>query len=318
MTRTIVVPLDRSPVAESALPMAIALAKQTGARLTLLSVIDLPFEFAAWLDATTIIDEKINVEDAYADYLEGLASEIDDVQVETIVRIGGAASEIERYVETLEDPVVVMASHGRTGISRLLIGSVTQQVVHRIHTPVIIVPARVPEDMEHVQAVSGSVLIPLDGSPFAEYALDVGLRLVGTVKPQIHLLRVIEMASWYGDPYAGINMAALDDYIDSSREDAAAYLDTVAERLRADGYTVRTEIRVGLAADQIEAVAESQESDMIIMATHGRSGVGRLLFGSVAERVLRQITTPLLLIRPDAEALENPETLADSMVAVRV
>lgn len=317
MTRTIVVPLDRSVVAESALPFALSLARETGARLTLLAVIDLPFEFAAWLDATTIVDAKIDVEDAYEDYLDALALEIDDIPVETLVRIGGAPAEIQRYVESLEDPVIVMASHGRSGVRRMLIGSVTQQVVHQVMTPVIVVPACLAEDQIRPALRIESVLFPLDGSPFAEYALEEGLKLFSDHKPAVHLVRVVEVVSWYGGPYSGMDYYGLDPYIDVSRDAAHAYLDAVAARLKERGYEVTTEVRVGLVADQIEAVADAREVDLVVMATHGRSGVGRLIFGSVAERALRQSPAPLMLVHPGPGVDDNPRDLADAILTLQ-
>jgi nucleotide-binding universal stress UspA family protein len=316
MTRTIVVPLDRSTVAESALPFAISLANQTGGRLALLAVIDLPFEFAAWLDASTVIDARIDVEDAYGDYLEALALEIEDVPVEAVVRSGNAAAEIQHFVEALEDPVVVMASHGRSGVRRMLIGSVTQQVVHRVKTPVIVVPARVPEDRT-AEPKLDKLLFPLDGSEFAEYALEAGLALMDDYKPEIHLLRVVEVVSWYGGPYSGMDYYGLDPYIDVSRDAADAYLTRIATDLHDRGYTVTTEVRVGLVADQIEAVAEGGGVDMVVMATHGRAGVGRLIFGSVAERALRQSPTPLMLVHPGPDVPDYPADLAESLVTVQ-
>jgi nucleotide-binding universal stress UspA family protein len=317
MASTIVVPLDRSPVAESALPFAVALARSLGARMTLLAVIDLPFEFAAWLDATTVIDARIDVEDAYEDYLEVTASEIDDVPVETVVRVGGATSEIQQYVESVDEPIIVMASHGRSGVRRMLVGSVTQQVVHRIQTPVIVVPARIADDqVEHVGEIE-SVLVPLDGSEFAEYALEAGLEVLGDRKPHIHLLRVVEVVSWYGGPYSGMDYYGLDPYIDVSRDAATKYLNTVSERLEDRGYRVSSEVRVGLVADQVEAVAESREVDLMIMATHGRTGVGRLIFGSVAERTLRQSPVPLMLVHPGPGVSDVPVDLSDSMLTIQ-
>ena len=317
MTRTIVVPLDRSVVAESALPFALSLARETGARLTLMAVIDLPFEFAAWLDATTVIDARIDVEDAYEDYLDALAAEIDNIPVETLVRVGGAATEIQRYVESLDDPVVVMASHGRSGVRRLLIGSVTQQVVHRLSTPVIVVPARVAEDQVNQKLRIESVLFPLDGSEFSEFALEAGLGLLEEHKPDVHLVRIVEVVSWYGGPYSGMDYYGLDPYIDVSRDTAHDYLNAVAEKLKGRGYKVSTEVRVGLVADQIEAVAESLEVDLVVMATHGRSGVGRLIFGSVAERALRQTPAPLMLVHPGEDLSDTPRDLENIILAVQ-
>ena len=199
----------------------------------------------------------------------------------------------------------------------MLIGSVTQQVVHRVRAPVIVVPARVGEDQVKIPASIDSVLVPLDGSEFARFALDAGLEQLIDHKPAIHLLRVVEVVSWYGGPYSGMDYYGLDPYIDVSRDAADTYLTSIAAELKERGYEVTTEVRVGLVADQIEAVAESRGVDLIIMATHGRSGVGRLIFGSVAERALRQSPAPLMLVHPGPDVPDYPADLTESMLTVR-
>jgi nucleotide-binding universal stress UspA family protein len=304
-------------VAESALPFAVSLAKKIDADITLLAVIDVPYEFAAWLEASTIIDAKIDVEDAYADYLEVMAESIDGVDVETVVRSGNAAAEIQKFVEGLGDPIVVMASHGRSGISRMLIGSVTQQVVHRVETPVIVVPARVKEDQPTEALELNTILFPLDGSQFAEFALESALILLGDDRPRLHLLRVVEVVSWYGAAYTNKDYEGLNPYIDASRELAENYLGMMAKSLQERGYEVTTEVAVGMVSDQIEIAANNQAADMVVMATHGRSGVGRLIFGSVAERTLRQTPAPLMLVRPDPDISDIPDDLTDTLVAIR-
>lgn len=317
MTRTVVVPLDRSEVAESALPFAVSLAQKVDASIILLAVIDVPYEFAAWLEASTVIDARIDVEDAYADYLEALALKLDGVQVETVIRSGNAPAEIEKFVDGLDDPIVVMTSHGRSGISRMLIGSVTQQVVHRLETPVIVVPARAPEDQTSDPAALDALLFPLDGSQFAEFALETALILLGDARPKLHLLRVVEVVSWYGAAYSNKDYHGLDPYIDASRDGAESYLHMVATNLRDRGYEVTTEVAVGMVADQIEIAANNQGADLVVMSTHGRAGVGRLIFGSVAERTLRQTPAPLMLIRPDPDISDIPDDLAESLVTIR-
>lgn len=317
MTRTVVVPLDRSEVAEGAIAFATTLAGQLDAGITLLAVIDMPYEFAAWLDASTVIDARIDVEDAYADYLEALALDIEGVPVETVVRSGKAATEIEAFLETLEDPIVVMTSHGRSGVRRMLIGSVTQQIVHRVKTPVVVVPSTTSEERDLVPDAIDSLLFPLDGSNFAEFALETALGMLGDARPTLHLLRVVEVVSWYGGPYTDKDFYGLDPYIDASKDLADSYLRMVAAGLRERGYEVTIEVRVGLVADQIEALASSRGADLVVMATHGRSGVGRLIFGSVAERTLRQSPAPLMLVHPDPDVSDIPDDMIDSRLTIQ-
>lgn len=304
MIGTIVVPLDRSPVAERALPFAESVAKQIGARIVLLSVVDLPLEFQAWLESASVVDVQINAEKEFKDYLESVAPRSDGVQVDTTVRVGTAASEIQRFVESLQDVAVIMASHGRTGFRHVITGSVTQQVVHRLKTPMIIVPSSTPDPPSDTQSgILRRILVPLDGSPFAEHALRTGLEVFGATRPELLLVRVVEVVNWYGGVYSPADFHGLDPYIETTRDSAEAYLLDISAQLADDGFTVFSEVRVGRVEDEINSVARENDVDLILMATHGRSGAGRLIFGSVAERALRESPVPLMLVRPDESAI---------------
>lgn len=293
MVSTIVVPLDRSESAESALPFAEMLARQSGASLDLICVIDLPYEFEAWLNADEIIDQRLDVEDAYEDYLTSVAESIDGIPVNCVLRAGSAANEIQKYVEMLDDPLVVMSRHGRSGFRRAVTGSVTQQVVHRLLTPVIVVPTTGPAERLAVPEQIARVLVPLDGSPFAESALDQGLRVLGDIRPLVHLLQVVPYLNGYERGYS--QFAGYEDTMTGAAQD---YLLRIRLRLEDEGYRVFHEVRVGDVAEQIDYAAQVGNADLVVMATHGRSRVQRLIFGSIAERALRETTIPLMLVRP--------------------
>jgi nucleotide-binding universal stress UspA family protein len=289
VVETIIVPLDRSETAERVLPFAVMLAKQAGARLDLLCVIDLPYELEAWLHAQDIIDQRLDVEDEYEQYLEAVARSIEGVPVSQVVRAGSAPNEIQRHAERCEYPLVVMSKHGGSGIRRAVVGSVTMQVVHRLSTPVIVIPSTLPVPAAKLT----NVLVPLDGSPFAEYALEQGLRSLSHGDITVNLLRVVETGEVYSRRYY-----QFDGYADSLAAIARDYLEKMQLRVEDSGYRVRFEIRTGNVADQIAAAAQVCEAQMIIMSTHGRGRARRLIFGSVAERVLQAATVPLMLVRP--------------------
>jgi nucleotide-binding universal stress UspA family protein len=144
------------------------------------------------------------------------------------------------------------------------------------------------------------LLIPLDGSRFAEAALPKAVELVrNNPGATLILLRAAEATTFPGvDP--------IDAQVSVVHE-AEDYLETVAARLRADGVSgVRTSVWYGAAAPAIIEAAERANADLIVMSTHGRSGVGRLIVGSVAESVLRGTRTPIFLIRVEDTPVETP------------
>jgi nucleotide-binding universal stress UspA family protein len=149
------------------------------------------------------------------------------------------------------------------------------------------------------------VLVALDGSPTAEAVLRFLLEIAGPLDMTVVLIRVLEPIP----PMVieGVRHLVLED-VGSRRRDAEEYLAPIAAALRAQGVDVSWQVRRGRAAEEILAAAAESNVDLIAMATHGRTGLGRLLFGSVAEAVLRQAPVPVFMIRqPDgiAEAISG-------------
>jgi nucleotide-binding universal stress UspA family protein len=136
------------------------------------------------------------------------------------------------------------------------------------------------------------VLVPLDGSPFAEHALDRGLPVLGHGGVTVNLLRVIETGDINAQRYQ-----RFIGYEDTLATIARDYLTKMQLRVEDGGYQVRFDIRTGDVADQIAAAAQQCEAQMIIMSTQGRGRIGRLIFGSVAEQVLKDTVVPLMLVR---------------------
>lgn len=155
------------------------------------------------------------------------------------------------------------------------------------------------------------ILVPLDGSALAEAALPTALALLceqpGTT---VMLLRAAEATTVLGDP--------VNAQVEVVRE-ADTYLATVAARLRDwKNVTVETAVWYGAPAPAIVEAARVAKADMIVMSTHGRSGIGRLIVGSVAESVLRGTHTPILLVRPGSAPLQLPAGAASPKEATHV
>jgi nucleotide-binding universal stress UspA family protein len=322
MARRIVVPLDRSELCESALPLARELAAQLNLPVTLVTAIDVPSQFARhaygsggqaqypaadpvapqtaygrWHGFTTPAPTERQLErlakqtgDA-EQYLRDIATRFENTPVEVSVQLGRPAERILAVAAQRDNSYIVMASHGRSGFGRTLLGSVASRIVQGANAPVFVVncaqggPTTGPIER---------VLVPLDGSIFAEQALEAVDQLLGPLDVQLHLLYVIEGGE-SPDSYA---QEVLEDYRDVSEQEAKDYLKWVAERLVTEGQRVSHEIAYGSAGDAIHWAANDRNADLIAMATHGRSGLARFVLGSVAERVLYHTSRPLMLVRP--------------------
>ena len=144
------------------------------------------------------------------------------------------------------------------------------------------------------------ILVPLDGSTFAEAALRKALDLAGDEGATISLLRAAEA-------YTRLGADPVDAQVRAVRE-AEEYLAAVVRRLKRRGRRARIETHVwyGPAAAAIVEAAATQKADLIVMSTHGRSGLGRLILGSVTESVLRGTTVPILIVRPESAPVNVP------------
>ena len=298
MTKTIVVPLDTSNESEVSLPVATELAQRTGAKILLVSIIEAPSEFGVWLRANETIESWVDHHVDADEYLTGVADGIAGVQVDTLVSTGNPAVEINLIAQDQPERVIVMASHARTGVSRYAIGSVTASVLHDAICPVIVARATEQAPKAVTDGRLDRLLVALDGSDFAENALSGVQPVLGTSRLNLHLLQVVETTKWYGSTYADIDYAAFAIYIDAARDTAREYLTGRAKELERAGHNVTWEVRDGLVSEHIIDAAREFDAGLIVMATHGRTGLGRVFIGSVAERVIHDTDRPVLLVNP--------------------
>jgi nucleotide-binding universal stress UspA family protein len=301
MLHTILVPLDGSLLAEAALPSAEALARLTGARIILVRAIDLPDvlddlappfaeEVAAGWPASDV-DFAAGQREA-DDYLIAIARHLAQTgrTVETRLAPGPAATAI---VEAARDTdLVVMATHGRSGLSRWALGSVADTVVQTVPAPVLLVRAEQAQPL--ASGYPRHILVPLDGSMLAEQALPLAVLLASRSGAELILTHIVTQPPT--EPVA----AGDDELAELIRESARAYLFAAGQRAMRPGITLHTDIHAGRAAEGILAAADSRHADLIVMATHGRSGLVRWISGSVADQVLRGASVPVLLVRAHA------------------
>jgi nucleotide-binding universal stress UspA family protein len=298
MFARVIVPIDHSDESKAAVPLAAHLAERRGIPLVLLHVIEMSPEFTAFVHGESQIDALLELETASQQQLNEIASAIDGVEVSTVVLRGRPATRIVEYVDDLDDSIIVMSSHGRTGFRRMMLGSATARVVHASGVPVIIV--RVGDDDTDVEIPESiqKVLVPLDGSDFAEHALHAVYDLVRRDDVMVRLVRVPEIVAYPSTMYGVGSYEAVDAYMSAMQTEAEEYLTGMAERLKDRQGEVSWELRDGASSAAILEAAKDFDADLIAMASHGRSGFRRFLLGSVAEQVLQEAHIPVMLVGP--------------------
>jgi nucleotide-binding universal stress UspA family protein len=311
MYRKILVPLDGSELAEVALRYAKEPAVKLGAEVILVHVCS-PEECQCE-------PEKCYIQPMHRVYIEHTASmfkdELEKVEArnaeigwETL--IGDPAIEIIRYSKEKDASLIIMATHGRSGISRWAMGSVTDKVIRGSVVPVQIIRAFVPEDTPHSDLPEEKILVLLDGSNMAEQVLPYVTQHAEMSGREVILLRVLEPpdmespVSYYLTPqdYPPTRPLKWEDYAEQEtakyKEVAKEYLAGIEKRLKDVGLKVRPEILMGKPADEIVDYVSKNPFNLIVMSTHGRSGLTRWAFGSVADKVLHATPSPILLVRP--------------------
>jgi nucleotide-binding universal stress UspA family protein len=296
MPRLALVPLDGSPLAEQALPFAAALARQPNARVLLLRVLEPGPDPSVPL----IHEAAARAELEYvAEHLR-----LDGLDVETLLFStlhGNVASVIVETAGQRDANLIVMSSHGRGGPGRWVHGSVAEEVLRTSPIPVLVIPATCSR--EWVAGRDLRILVPLDGSTLAEQALEPILASLAGIDVELVLLRVVPAPSAEAAAYLFEDPAA-------ELAQARAGLEAVADRLRRRDLQVSVQTSVGSAAEAITRMAHEQAIDLIAMATHGRSGLARVVLGSVATETLRRASVPLLLYRPTSLAPDGKRRLS--------
>ena len=301
MYHKILVPLDGSKAAEYALPYARCIARGLQTTIELLAVVD-AVEMTRKLSADEGLFLNSLIEDrtgTLENYLETVSKKFPHGLIQCKVENGNAADVIIESAAIDSGTLIAMATHGRSGLDRWLVGSVAEKVLRGASNPLLLVRAGdtpVSWDM----AAFKSVLVPLDGSELAESVLPTATDMARNLDLEVILLRV------YGIPYAAqspgegfFDNTQLDAFITGLKSESLEYIDGKIAALRKAGVTsIRTLARQGLPADEIISCARETPNSLVAMCTHGRSGVKRWVLGSVTETVVRHSTNPVLVVRP--------------------
>ncbi|HEV7216625.1 MAG TPA: universal stress protein [Chloroflexota bacterium] len=298
MFQRVLMPLDGSPLAEAALPVAVRLAQAFSSRLLLLHIIERKAP-------ATVHGEPHLTEVAAAEaYLRSLRETLRGQQVEAEVHVhsvplGDVARSIADHAEEERADLIVLCTHGAAGWRDLVAGSIAQQALQRGSVPLLLVRATAP-GQEAAAFQPADILVPLDASEAAEAAIPVAAALTKALQARLHLVTVVATpGTLTGKRVAATTLlpSATRALLDVEQDDTAAYLEGLAQPLRADGIAVSTEVRRGDTTAQLSADDYEHQFGLIVVTTHGRAGLPARLSGSVVARFVGKTNAPVLLIR---------------------
>lgn len=300
--RTVLVPLDGSPDAEAALLHAVRVAQASGWAITLVRVVQNPTIYAGQagpytleIDPLPFWEEEVRVARSYLDRTAAALRERGLTVLEQVLDGDPATALLAWVGENPSIAMVVMSTHGYSGFRRLVLGSVAEKVLHTTPVPLLLV--RSQRTSPHADVAYQTLLVPLDGSASAEQALPIARQLAGSTGATVALLHVMPTPNdvilarqGYGGEWDAERLAA-------QQAKAEAYLQAAASAAFPTDIPVKTLVRDGHAGDQIVLAAEEIGADLVVMATHGQTGLRRFWLGSMATYTVRHSAIPVLLVR---------------------
>jgi nucleotide-binding universal stress UspA family protein len=291
----ILVPLDGSREAESVLPYVRDLAPRFGSQVQVLGV--------------GIGRKTRRVNRLLEDYLNGIAVRLrnDKINAEPVFSYGLAADKILDFAGTQDTALIIMATHGRSGITRWWMGSIAEKVISQAAAPVLLVRSKRPRKTDTVVKPHflERILVPLDGSDIGEAALSYVEALAMKTGASIDLLQVVSLpsnleASLLGGP-------DWRKFVKAMHDTGENYLKDMSKKLLDKKIKSTYEVTSGDPADKIVEYAEEKKTTLIAMSTHGRTGLTRWVLGSVADKVLHDARIPVLLVRSPKMVIRKPK-----------
>lgn len=294
----IIVTLDGSPLAEAVLPYVRVLAAKLCLPVELISVVDLtelarsaPGYEALFLDQLAEDETRRRRE-----YLESSAQGFANGKTNRRILKGNTESGIVEYAARNPDAMIAMATHGRSGLNRWLLGSVTEKVLRSTRNPLLLIRATATT-LTDEQAAIKSIMVPLDGSALAETVLPPVSALAEKLDAEVVLFRAYNIPAGFYDAGGGFAID-LDRLLAQTEADVSHYLEEKKAGLKKAGMgSVTIASRQGYDADEIINYAGNRPDRLIALCSHGRSGVRRWAVGSVAETVVRHCSSPVLVFR---------------------
>ena len=291
----ILVPLDGSALSDRAVPFAESLAKRAGGQLLLVRAVDTWTLLDGGRSGRREHELRLEAERQLAAASHTLQE--NGLDVAWSVTLGEPAMVIAETRHANVSDLIVMSTHGRGGLGRLAYGSVAERVLRLGACPVLLIPPEVQASWR--SPVSGPIVVPLDGSPLAEEALQPAGKLAQLFGAPLSVVQVIEPPPVTA--YDGWNVAPVQ-YLDVEQwaEEARPYAEGVVQGLRSSGYAAEAQTLTGYAAATIDRHVRDKQAVAVVMASHGRSGIVRMVLGSVAQGVVQRTSVPVLVVTPAA------------------
>lgn len=310
MFRTILVPLDGSPLAETALPHAATLAEAFGAALRLLRIV--PTRQRGGAAPLDIIDRRLGQVEARA-YLDTLVSELRarGLQADSEVTEGQPADRILEVMRTNPPDLLAVTTHGAGGCSQFRLSGTVYKVISQAGTSVLLVPTRGDTTLATSHGYR-RVLVATACSRRGEWALATGAALARATGAELVVLHVVPVPETAGGtPLSAEQRELVDRLVRLNREHAEAWLSDTAAKLDGPDLAVRTRLEVSRrVAHTLVDVAEAEEADLVLLGAHGASTSAQWLYGAIAMQVLAEARRPLLIVQ------DAPRRLEEQRVAV--
>jgi nucleotide-binding universal stress UspA family protein len=296
--QSIVLALDGSSLAEQAIPMAQAIAERAHAKLKLVLIHEPnplmePGPVYAKIELAMQKADREYLKSATARVRERLGRAVSSAVVQGIP----VAQTLSTYSRELGADLIIMTTHGRGGIRRAWLGSVADQMIRSSEIPILVIrptekgEAKLPAELKEI-------LVALDGSPLAEAALEPATGLARLWDAEISLVQVVRPVILTG-PHLVFPSGYSDQVTQIRRESAQDYIRDVAERLRESGVKANGVAVIGGAVPEtLIDLGAPERISLMVVATHGRGGMKRLVLGSVADKLVRGANVPVLVVRP--------------------
>jgi nucleotide-binding universal stress UspA family protein len=292
MWKRILVTLDGSNLAELALAYAEELAAAFNSEVVLLYVSE-PKE------------EKYR--HMHQLYLEEVAKRVGEhikkpARVKTVVLTGEPAAEIINYAEKNKVSVIIMASHGRSGITAWVMGSVANNVLQATEVPVLLIRVTKPSKRAPGKRLLERILLPLDGSERGEVAVPYVRELASRLGLEVILFGVV-VAGQHIRTVGGLDYILYPEpELELFKKEAREYLDRVYQRLAVKKGKVSVSLKIGDdVAGEIVSFADKAKASLIAISAHGHSGIEKWVFGSVANKIVQASKIPVLVVRAPRE-----------------
>jgi nucleotide-binding universal stress UspA family protein len=305
MFKRLLVLLDGSPLAETAVPIAAQLARLVDGQLTLLHIVErhAPTEVHH-------VRHLANVAEANA-YLNEVAhrSFLVDLPVDIHVHsnaVDDVTRSIVEHAGELRADSIAMCTHGRGGPRRFLFGSIAQQVIAHGTTPVLLIPPRLSEHPPQFNL--RQILVPLDGDPDHEQGLPVAIDLAQIAHAAIHLVVVVPKIETLKDEKAATGKLlpiATTAILDMQQSDASEYLQNQIARAADRGVPITSEVSRGDPAEVVIDAARRVNADLIVLGTHGKTGMDAFWSNSITPKVSDQSPAPVLLVRIQSQPAKS-------------